>query len=143
MDRRDLHAHAVVVLLAVGRRPRLPGVEPRARDLQRTAQQPDGERGLLLGDEREPHGFSFAKKAVAFLRNSPMGCGSREQHESHLLRAPAEIVEDTLAVAGFVVRGAGIGVSQAEAKRVVKQDGGLPRGGVTALALPIRAARRR
>src|SRR6185503_12619896 len=70
VDRSDLHAQACVDLPAPGRRPPLPRVEPRPRDLQRAAQQPDRKRGLLRGDEREPHGFSFAKKAVAFFRMS-------------------------------------------------------------------------
>src|SRR6185503_13617267 len=70
VDRSDLHAQACVDLPAPGRRPPLPRVEPRPRDLQRAAQQPDWKRGLLRGDERKPHGFSFAKKAVAFFRMS-------------------------------------------------------------------------
>src|SRR5262245_42200975 len=49
---------------------RLPRVEPRARYLQRAAQHPHRELGLLRGDESKPHGFSFAKKAVAFFRMS-------------------------------------------------------------------------
>src|SRR5206468_10381206 len=70
MDRRDREAQPGVRLRPRRRRARVPCVEPRARDLQRAAQQPDREGGLLRDDKREPHGCSFAKKAVAFLRNS-------------------------------------------------------------------------
>src|SRR5207249_5713777 len=42
--------------------------EARARHLERAAQQPDRQGGLLRGDEREPHAFSFAKKAAAVFR---------------------------------------------------------------------------
>src|SRR5216684_2566335 len=52
------------------RRAPVPGVEARARHLERPAQQPDRDGGLLHGDEREPHAFSLAKKAVAFFRMS-------------------------------------------------------------------------
>src|SRR2546426_4101583 len=70
MDRRDLEAQPGVRLRPGRRRARLPGVEARARHLERAAQQPDRDGGLLRGDEREPHAFSFAKKAAAFFRMS-------------------------------------------------------------------------
>src|SRR5262249_56000803 len=70
MDRRDGQPQSFVRLLARGGRARPPRVEASPRDLERPAQQPHGERGLLRGDEREPHGFSFAKKAVAFFKMS-------------------------------------------------------------------------
>src|SRR3989449_7298058 len=70
MDRRDLEAQPVVRPRPGRRRARLPGVEARARHLERPAQQPDRHGGLLRGDEREPHAFSFAKKAAAFFRMS-------------------------------------------------------------------------
>src|SRR5205823_11576290 len=68
VDRRDLEAQSFVRLPARGRRPGLPRVKARARRLQRAAEQPDRKGGLLRRDEREPHAFSFAKKAVALLR---------------------------------------------------------------------------
>src|SRR6266851_4820167 len=64
MDRRDREAQPVVRPRSWRRRARLPRVEARARHLERAAQQPHREGGLLRGDEPEPHGFSFAKKAV-------------------------------------------------------------------------------
>src|SRR2546425_726454 len=70
VDHRDLEAQSFVRLPARGRRPGLPRVETRARHLQRAAEQPDWKGGLLRRDEREPHAFSFAKKAVAFFRMS-------------------------------------------------------------------------
>src|SRR5262249_9410415 len=70
MDRHDLEAQPVVRPDPGRRRARLPRVEPRTRHLERAAQQPYRKGGLLRGDEREPHGFSFAKKAVAFFRMS-------------------------------------------------------------------------
>src|SRR5262252_7351684 len=70
MDRRDLEAQPFVRLRPGRHRARLPGVEARPRHLERPAQQPDREAGLLRGDEREPHACSFAKKAVAFFRMS-------------------------------------------------------------------------
>src|SRR5712692_1803337 len=70
VDRGDLEAQSFIRPDVRCRRPRLPRVEARARDLQRAAQQPHREGGLLRGDEREPHAFSFAKKAVAFFRMS-------------------------------------------------------------------------
>ena len=58
------------------RQARVPCVKPGARDLQRAAQQPDRERGLLRDDEREPRGCSFAKKAVALECRAPSATAS-------------------------------------------------------------------
>src|SRR5216683_3016751 len=63
---------------------------------------------------------------TGFLRNSFMGCRIGDQRESHLLRAPAEVVEHPLAVALFIVRGAGIRVGEAESERIVEENGELP-----------------
>src|SRR5436309_2817505 len=66
----DLETQPFVRPRARCRRARLPGVEARARHLERAAEHPHWEDGLLRGDEPESHGFSFAKKAVAFFRMS-------------------------------------------------------------------------
>jgi hypothetical protein len=66
-----LHTQQLVSLVVCARRPLLPRVEARLRHVERPAQPGNPQLGLLR-DEREPHAFSFAKKAAAFLRNS---CG--------------------------------------------------------------------
>src|SRR3989449_590815 len=70
VDRGDLETQPFVRPRARRRRARLPGVEARTRHLERAAEHPHREDGLLRGDEPESHGFSFAKKAVAFFRMS-------------------------------------------------------------------------
>src|SRR5438445_4194244 len=70
VDGGDLETQAFVRPRARRRRARLPGVEARARHLERAAEHPHREDGLLRGDEPESHGVSFAKKAVAFFRMS-------------------------------------------------------------------------
>src|SRR5207244_7115422 len=70
MALHDLEPQPFVPPRARRRRTRLPGVEARARHLERAAEHPHREDGLLRGDEPESHGFSFAKKAVAFFRMS-------------------------------------------------------------------------
>src|SRR2546428_12439357 len=66
VDRRDLETQPFVRPCARRRRARLPGVEARARHLERAAEHPHREDGLLRRDEPGSHGFSLAKKAVAF-----------------------------------------------------------------------------
>src|SRR5207245_6423628 len=68
VDRGDLETQPFVRPRARRRRARLPGVEARARHLERAAEHPHREDGLLRVDEPESHGFSFAKTAVAFFR---------------------------------------------------------------------------
>src|SRR3989441_7372626 len=70
VDRGDLETQPFVRPRARRRRARLPRVEARARHLERAAEHPHREDGLLRGDEPESHGCSFAKKAVAFFRMS-------------------------------------------------------------------------
>src|SRR5215831_2534858 len=70
MDRGDLQPQPRVRLRTWRRGTRLPRIETGARDLEYATQHPHREAGLLRGDEPEPHGFSFAKKAVAFFRMS-------------------------------------------------------------------------
>ena len=113
MDRRDLEAQPTGRPRSWRWRPRLLRVEARARHLERAA-QPDREGGLLRSDEREPHGFSFAKKAVAFLRNSIEGCPRGrvgDEGKPEVPSAAMEVVEHPLSVALLVVRGAGIHVA--------------------------------
>src|SRR6185312_12548087 len=71
----DLEPLVLLVVRALW--PLLPGVEPRPRHTQGPAQLRCSELGLLRGDERELHAFSFAKKAAAFFRISRSSRSSR------------------------------------------------------------------
>src|SRR5208283_273361 len=70
VDRRHLQRQALVLTGTCRRRSPMPGVVSRARDFKHPAQQRHRVAGLLRRDEREPHWFSLAKKAVAFFRIS-------------------------------------------------------------------------
>src|SRR5690606_15146884 len=70
VDRRYLHPKLDLLALARRRATLLPGIEPRPRDREQPTQHPYRVVGLLPVDEREPHAFSFAKKAAAFRRIS-------------------------------------------------------------------------
>src|SRR5207249_6428062 len=107
----------------------------RARGLERAAEHSHWEDGLLRGDEPEPHGFSFAKKAVAFLRNSPIRRGACDERESQSPRAAMEVLDHALPVALFIVRGTRVDVGHAKAECLVEEDCELPRGGSYRLRL--------
>ena len=83
---------------------------------------------LMLGDERIFHFVSAAKNAVAFLRNSLSGA-RRFQGLAELFGPPLKVVEYPLAVALFVIGGAGIAVVRSVSQRVVEQDRHFPRRG--------------
>jgi hypothetical protein len=66
MDQAPQH---LVAIAATARLPTHPGVVALPRHLEHLTQQRDVMLGLLRLDEREPHLFSLAKKAAAFLRS--------------------------------------------------------------------------
>src|SRR5947209_17210106 len=90
-----------------------------------------GTGGLLRRDEREPHAFSFAKKAVALLRKFSVDWISRScrRFERDSVALALERLDGppthTVGVPTLVVVGSGIGVGHLSREQVIgrHQDG--------------------
>src|SRR5690606_2022486 len=84
----------------------LPGIEPRPRDREQPTQHPYRVVGLLPVDEREPHAFSFAKKAAAFRRICLCRCLSRQSGPGQglALHGAAQDVEEQVAFEPAAIR---------------------------------------
>src|ERR1044072_5838163 len=65
-----LRQDGVIITRAPAGRPREPSLKARAGNVQDRAHPGDRPDGSMLGNEREPHSASRAKKAVAFFRMS-------------------------------------------------------------------------
>jgi hypothetical protein len=75
----------------------------------------------VLRDEDELHVASFAKKAVAFLRNSHLSVTRNSlQNEAQRLGAPLQIGEDTAAILFLIVVRTRIPVGHAVPEGVVE-----------------------
>src|SRR5208282_489692 len=83
--RPDLHLQSSIFLGPATHPTPAPGVEARARHRKRPTEHSHRIDGPLRLDEPKSHRFSFAKKAVAFLRNSPLalrGVGDQSEAET-------------------------------------------------------------
>src|SRR5437899_7992216 len=90
-----------------------------------------------------PEETSLYVVGTGFLRNSRGGCGVLDEREAEVPRATLDMLDDALSIALLVVRGSGVDVAHAKAEGVVEEIASFRAVAVTALALPVRAARRR
>jgi hypothetical protein len=104
-DRGDLKTPAFIRLHAKGRRPRLRGIEPRARYAQRHTQPADGNPDLLHHDERAPSSFWMLRSmgnARPLRRSHPRMPSKKCSSDAVEGRAPAfEAPSDIFRAHGF------------------------------------------
>jgi hypothetical protein len=87
-------------------------------------------------DKRESHGRSFAKYAVAFLRNSHVRLlWHFVQGEAEGLGAALQIADYPAAIPFFVLRCAGVMICHAVSQAIVEQNGDLSCGRCNGLGL--------
>src|SRR5262249_41821344 len=95
--------------------------------------------GLMCGHELESldgiEVVSRANQAAAFLRNSPVRRGAWDERETQMSSSPVEVLDHSLPVALFIVRGTRVDIGHAKAECLVEEDRELPGGGGHRLGL--------